>query len=140
MKNFFYSIFLSFFGIFVDIWNFYQTKQMFKFIKEDYKDLWDSLDLEISPIGVMYGFVEYQAGLSDRHYRDMINSRYDKLSECTVVLGLSGIVRFEYEKYDEDDEKIVFLVKYVPQPQYLSWWILINLIGGVLNKIIGFVL
>ncbi len=124
MKKFFYNIFLSFFGIFVDIWNWYQTKQVFRFIQEDYKELWESLGMQISPMGIMYGFVEYQSGLSERHYKDMIHSRFDRLSECTVILGLSGLISFEYEKYldDEENDKIVFLIKYIPQFQYVSFW------------------
>jgi hypothetical protein len=136
MKKFFYKVLISLFGIFVDIWNWYQTKQMFRFIQEDYKELWESLDMQISPMGVMYSFVEYQSGLSERHYKDMIHSRYDKLSECTIILGLSGLISFEYEKYldDEENDKIVFLVKYIPQFQYISFWNVIKTI--VLSTVI----
>ena len=106
-------------GIFVNINNYIYTVKCFKLFK-DYPQLWNPLNLAISPIGILYSKVELDKEIIDKHPQILTNM-FQPLDDALVGMDLYGLVTGKKVTLGENDNnKIVYLIKYAPMMEHIT--------------------
>jgi len=116
-----------------DLKNYRYAKKCFKLIAED-TDMKRKYHPRVTRLGVMYVFSTFPKDTPETYINELIQGQYMLLDEALMMMNLDGVVVGEKRYLGENDkEQIVYLVKFVPTFQKMSFWFFIKgfVIGAV---------
>lgn len=119
------GFFSSFLGFFADINNYLFTRKCFKILLEEYPKIDQTLELKLSPVGVLYAEIEFDANIDAKHHHNVLSAKFERLNESLLSMNLDGLVETESIRllpYDNDGLMMErYIVKFVPYMRNVTW-------------------
>lgn len=114
-------------GLYKDISNYLYTKKCFRLICEDIS-LIKTYKPRVTPLGVLYIFYRIPTQIDEKYHNDVISQNMQFMDASLTAMGLTGIVEFEcrYIDTDEENQDFVYLIKFKPIFNYISWYYIVK--------------
>ena len=117
-------------GIYKDIKNYIYVRNCFKLLCQDLMIV-KKYQPKMTKFGVLYFFYKIDRSIDEEYHKDVLSQNLMVIDEVLTSMALVGLIEYKqrYISVDEEEKNFVYLIKFVPVFNYISFnYILINVL------------